>query len=196
MRELIFATHNKHKSDEVARMIGDLYDVKDLSQTGIDEDIPETGTTLESNARLKACYVYDRLGVNVFADDTGLEVEALDGQPGVITARYAGPECDSVKNMQKLLAELENEDNRRAQFRTVICLKIGESEYLFEGVVKGTITRKFSGKEGFGYDPIFMPDGYNQTFAEMSMEEKNKISHRGRAVEKLVKFLRQIGDLQ
>ena len=196
MRELIFATHNKHKSDEVARMIGDLYDVKDLSQTGIDEDIPETGTTLESNARLKACYVYDRLGVNVFADDTGLEVEALDGQPGVITARYAGSECDSVKNMQKLLAELENEDNRRAQFRTVICLKIGESEYLFEGVVKGTITRKFSGKEGFGYDPIFMPDGYNQTFAEMSMEEKNKISHRGRAVEKLVKFLRQIGDLQ
>ena len=196
MRELIFATHNKHKSDEVARMIGDLYDVKDLSQTGIDEDIPETGTTLESNARLKACYVYDRLGVNVFADDTGLEVEALDGQPGVITARYAGPECDSVKNMQKLLAELENEDNRRAQFRTVICLKIGESEYLFEGVVKGTITRKFSGKEGFGYDPIFMPDGYNQTFAEMPMDEKNKISHRGRAVEKLVKFLRQIGDLQ
>ena len=196
MRELIFATHNKHKSDEVARMIGDLYDVKDLSQTGIDEDIPETGTTLESNARLKACYVYDRLGVNVFADDTGLEVEALDGQPGVITARYAGQECDSVKNMQKLLAELANEENRRAQFRTVICLKIGESEYLFEGVVKGTITRKFSGKEGFGYDPIFMPDGYNQTFAEMSMEEKNKISHRGRAVEKLVKFLRQIGDLQ
>ncbi|MBO7477653.1 MAG: RdgB/HAM1 family non-canonical purine NTP pyrophosphatase [Salinivirgaceae bacterium] len=196
MRELIFATHNQHKSEEVARMIGDLYNVKDLSQTGIDEDIPETGNTLEANARQKALYVYDRLGASVFADDTGLEVEALGGQPGVITARYAGPECDSVKNMQKLLAELENEDNRRAQFRTVICLKIGESEYLFEGVVKGTITRKFSGKEGFGYDPIFMPDGYNQTFAEMSMEEKNKISHRGRAVEKLVKFLRQIGDLQ
>ncbi|MBQ4231159.1 MAG: RdgB/HAM1 family non-canonical purine NTP pyrophosphatase [Salinivirgaceae bacterium] len=196
MRELIFATHNQHKSDEVARMIGDLYTVKDLSQTGIDEDIPETGSTLEANARQKATYVYNRLGVSVFADDTGLEVEALEGRPGVITARYAGPECDSVKNMRKLLVELANEENRRAQFRTVICLKIGESEYLFEGVVKGTITREFSGEEGFGYDPIFMPDGYNQTFAEMPMDVKNKISHRGLAIEKLVAFLRQIDDLQ
>ena len=196
MRKLIFATHNQHKSDEVSRMIGDLYDVIDLSQAGIDEDIPETGSTLEANARIKARYVYDRTGQNVFADDTGLEVDALNGQPGVITARYASPECDSVKNMQKLLADLANEDNRRAQFRTVICLKMGESEYLFEGVVKGTITRSFSGKEGFGYDPIFMPDGYNQTFAEMPMDEKNKISHRGLAVEKLVNFLRKIGDLQ
>ena len=196
MRELIFATHNQHKSDEVARMIGDLFDVKDLSQTSIEEDIPETGTTLESNARQKARYVYDRIGKYVFADDTGLEVEALDGQPGVYTARYAGPECDSVKNMRKLLSELADKENRRAQFRTVICLKFGESEYLFEGVVKGTITREFSGKGGFGYDPIFVPDGYNQTFAEMPMDEKNKISHRGRAIEKLVKFLRQIEDLQ
>ena len=196
MRNLIFATHNQHKSDEVSRMIGDLYDVIDLSQTGINEDIPETGNTLEANARIKARYVYDRTGQNVFADDTGLEVEALNGQPGVITARYAGPECDSVKNMRKLLDDLANEDNRRAQFRTVICLKMGESEYLFEGVVKGTITRNFSGNEGFGYDPIFMPDGYNRTFAEMSMEEKNKISHRGLAVEKLVSFLRKISDLQ
>lgn len=196
MRKLIFATHNQNKSDEVSRMIGDLYDVIDLSQTGIDEDIPETGNTLEANARIKARYVYDRTGQNVFADDTGLEVEALNGKPGVITARYAGPECDSVKNMHKLLDDLANEDNRRAQFRTVICLKIGESEYLFEGVVKGTITRHFQGNEGFGYDPIFMPDGYNQTFAEMPMEEKNKISHRGLAVEKLVSFLRKISDLQ
>ena len=196
MRKLIFATHNKHKSDEVSQMIGDLFDVRDLSQTGIEEDIPETGNTLESNARIKARYVYDRTGQNVFADDTGLEVEALNGQPGVFTARYAGPECDSVKNMHKLLDDLANENNRRAQFRTVICLKMGESEFIFEGVVKGTITRSFSGKEGFGYDPIFMPDGYNQTFAEMSMEEKNKISHRGLAVEKLVSFLRKIGDLQ
>ena len=196
MRKLIFATHNKHKSDEVSQMIGDLFDVRDLSQTGIEEDIPETGNTLESNARIKARYVYDRTGQNVFADDTGLEVEALNGQPGVFTARYAGPECDSVKNMHKLLDDLANENNRRAQFRTVICLKMGESEFIFEGVVKGTITRSFSGKEGFGYDPIFMPDGYNQTFAEMPMEEKNKISHRGLAVEKLVSFLRKIGDLQ
>ncbi|MBR4621049.1 MAG: RdgB/HAM1 family non-canonical purine NTP pyrophosphatase [Salinivirgaceae bacterium] len=196
MRKLIFATHNKHKSDEVSRMIGDLFDVRDLSQTGIEEDIPETGNTLESNARIKARYVYDRTGQNVFADDTGLEVEALNGQPGVFTARYAGPECDSVKNMHKLLDDLANENNRRAQFRTVICLKMGESEFIFEGVVKGTITRSFSGKEGFGYDPIFMPDGYSQTFAEMPMEEKNKISHRGLAVEKLVSFLRKIGDLQ
>ena len=177
-------------------MIGDLYDVKDLSQTGIEEDIPETGNTLEANARQKARFVYDRIAQNVFADDTGLEVEALGAQPGVITARYAGPECDSVKNMQKLLDELANEENRRAQFRTVICLKIGENEFMFEGIVKGTITREFSGTEGFGYDPIFMPDGYNQTFAEMPMDEKNKISHRGRAIEKLVQFLRKIGELQ
>ncbi len=196
MRELIFATHNQHKSDEVARMIGDLYNVKDLSQTGIEEEVPETGNTLEANARQKARYVYDRVGQSVFADDTGLEVEVLGGKPGVHTARYAGPECDSDKNMRKLLADLANEENRRAQFRTVICLKIGESEYLFEGVVKGTITREFSGEEGFGYDPIFMPDGYNQTFAEMPMDEKNKISHRGRAIEKLVEFLRRMGDAQ
>ena len=196
MRKLIFATHNQHKSEEVVKMIGDLYDVTDLSQTSINEDIPETGSTLEANARMKANYVYDRTGQYVFADDTGLEVEALNGQPGVFTARYAGPECDSQKNMRKILAELANEENRRAQFRTVICLKLGEDEYLFEGIVKGTITKSFTGNGGFGYDPIFMPDGYNQTFAEMSMEEKNKISHRGRAVEKLVKFLRQIGDLQ
>ncbi|MBO7497303.1 MAG: non-canonical purine NTP diphosphatase [Salinivirgaceae bacterium] len=196
MRKLIFATHNQHKSEEVVRMIGDLYEVADLSQTNIEEDIPETGNTLESNARLKARYVYDRTGLNVFADDTGLEVDALNGQPGVITARYAGPECDSEKNMRKLLAELANEENRRAQFRTVICLKLGEDEYLFEGIVKGTITKSFSGTGGFGYDPIFMPDGYDQTFAEMPMDEKNKISHRGRAIEKLVKFLRQLGDQQ
>lgn len=196
MRKLIFATHNQHKAEEVAQMIGNLYEVADLSQTSIDEDIPETGNTLESNARLKARYVYDRTGLNVFADDTGLEVEALGGQPGVITARYAGPECDSEKNMRKLLAELANEENRRAQFRTVICLKIGEDEYTFEGIVKGTITKKFSGNGGFGYDPIFMPDGYNQTFAEMTMDEKNKISHRGLAIAKLVKFLHQLSSVQ
>lgn len=196
MRKLIFATHNQHKAEEVAQMIGNLYEVADLSQTSIDEDIPETGNTLESNARLKARYVYDRTGLNVFADDTGLEVEALGGQPGVITARYAGPECDSEKNMRKLLAELANEENRRAQFRTVICLKIGEDEYTFEGIVKGTITKKFSGNGGFGYDPIFMPDGYNQTFAEMPMAEKNKISHRGLAIAKLVKFLQQLSSVQ
>lgn len=196
MRKLIFATHNQHKAEEVAQMIGNLYEVADLSQTSIDEDIPETGNTLESNARLKARYVYDHTGLNVFADDTGLEVEALGGQPGVITARYAGPECDSEKNMRKLLAELANEENRRAQFRTVICLKIGEDEYTFEGIVKGTITKKFSGNGGFGYDPIFMPDGYNQTFAEMPMDEKNKISHRGLAIAKLVKFLQQLSSVQ
>lgn len=196
MRKLIFATHNQHKAEEVAQMIGNLYEVADLSQTSIDEDIPETGNTLESNARLKARYVYDRTGLNVFADDTGLEVEALGGQPGVITARYAGPECDSGKNMRKLLAELANEENRRAQFRTVICLKIGEDEYIFEGIVKGTITKQFTGNGGFGYDPIFMPDGYNQTFAEMTMDEKNKISHRGLAIAKLVKFLHQLSSVQ
>ena len=173
-------------------MLGGLYEIRELDAIGITEDIPENGDTLEANAREKARYVYDRTGLDVFADDTGLEVEALNGQPGVYTARYAGEECDSVKNMKKLLAELEGQSNRKARFRTVICLISGGVEHLFEGVVNGTITTSFSGTEGFGYDPIFMPDGENRTFAEMPLSEKNKISHRGLAVGKLVNFLRQI----
>ena len=189
MKALVFATRNSHKASEINNLLGGLYQISELDAIGITEDIPENGDTLEANAREKARYVYDRTGLDVFADDTGLEVEALGGRPGVYTARYAGEECDSVKNMKKLLAELEGQPNRRARFRTVICLIEGGVEHLFEGVVNGTITKSFSGTEGFGYDPIFMPDGENRTFAEMPLSEKNKISHRGRAVSKLVEFL-------
>ena len=189
MKALVFATHNSHKASEINNLLGGLYEIRELDAIGITEDIPENGDTLEANARQKARYVYDRTGLDVFADDTGLEVEALGGRPGVYTARYAGEECDSVKNMKKLLAELEGQPNRRARFRTVICLIIGGVEHLFEGVVNGTITTSFSGTEGFGYDPVFMPDGQNRTFAEMPLSEKNKISHRGLAVAKLVNFL-------
>ena len=189
MKVLVFATHNSHKASEINNLLGGLYEIRELDAIGITEDIPENGDTLEANAREKARYVYDRTGLDVFADDTGLEVEALGGRPGVYTARYAGEECDSVKNMKKLLAELEGQPNRRARFRTVICLIIGGVEHLFEGIVNGTITNSFSGTEGFGYDPVFMPDGENRTFAEMPLSEKNKISHRGLAVGKLVNFL-------
>lgn len=189
MKALVFATHNSHKASEINNLLGGLYEIRELDAIGITEDIPENGDTLEANARQKARYVYDRTGLDVFADDTGLEVEALGGRPGVYTARYAGDECDSVKNMKKLLAELEGQSNRRARFRTVICLIIGGVEHLFEGIVNGTITNSFSGTEGFGYDPVFMPDGQNRTFAEMPLSEKNKISHRGLAVAKLVNFL-------
>ncbi|MBO7144626.1 MAG: RdgB/HAM1 family non-canonical purine NTP pyrophosphatase [Salinivirgaceae bacterium] len=189
MKALVFATHNSHKASEINNLLGGLYEIRELDAIGITEDIPENGDTLEANAREKARYVYDRTGLDVFADDTGLEVEALGGRPGVYTARYAGEECDSVKNMKKLLAELEGQSNRKARFRTVICLISGGVEHLFEGVVNGTITTSFSGTEGFGYDPVFMPDGENRTFAEMPLTEKNKISHRGLAVEKLVSFL-------
>jgi XTP/dITP diphosphohydrolase len=189
MKALVFATHNSHKASEINNLLGGLYEIRELDAIGITEDIPENGDTLEANARQKARYVYDRTGLDVFADDTGLEVEALGGRPGVYTARYAGEECDSVKNMKKLLAELEGQSNRKARFRTVICLISGGVEHLFEGVVNGTITTSFSGTEGFGYDPIFMPDGENRTFAEMPLSEKNKISHRGLAVAKLVNFL-------
>lgn len=192
MKALVFATHNSHKASEINNLLGGLYEIRELDAIGITEDIPENGDTLEANAWEKARYVYDRTGLDVFADDTGLEVEALNGQPGVYTARYAGEECDSVKNMKKLLAELEGQPNRRARFRTVICLIIGGVEHLFEGIVNGTITNSFSGTEGFGYDPVFMPDGQNRTFAEMPLSEKNKISHRGLAVGKLVNFLQQI----
>ncbi|MBO4603225.1 MAG: non-canonical purine NTP diphosphatase [Salinivirgaceae bacterium] len=194
MNKLIFATHNDHKFGEVKKLIGDLYDLVDLDDIGITDDIPETGDTLESNARIKARYVKEHCGNSVFADDTGLEVEILNGQPGVYTARFAGPECDSEKNMEKLLRVMEGEENRRAQFRTVICLIIGDNEYLFEGVVKGRIATKTSGTGGFGYDPVFIPDGYDKTFAEMPSELKNQISHRAIAVERFATFLKELGN--
>ncbi len=193
---IVFATNNEHKLDEVRRMLGGSIEVLSLADIGCHADIPETGKTLEENALQKARYVYDNYGLSVFADDTGLEVDALGGAPGVMSARYAGgPGHDSEANMAKLLAELGENNNRRARFRTVIALLEKDSEHgeprqtMFEGVVEGEITRSRSGHGGFGYDPVFRPDGYAETFATLGMEVKNSISHRARAVKKLADYL-------
>lgn len=171
-------------------MLGDGFELVTLREVGITEDIPETGATLEENASQKARYVYDRTGLDCFADDTGLEVEALDGRPGVRSARYAGEGHDFKANNRKLIAELEGKENRRARFRTVISLIRGGVEQQVEGIVRGVIATEESGTEGFGYDPLFIPEGSNVTFAEMSAEAKNAISHRGRAVAALVQILK------
>lgn len=171
-------------------MLGDGFELVTLREVGITEDIPETGATLEENASQKARYVYDRTGLDCFADDTGLEVEALDGRPGVRSARYAGEGHDFKANNRKLIAELEGKENRSARFRTVISLIRGGVEQQVEGIVRGVIATEESGTEGFGYDPLFIPEGSNVTFAEMSAEAKNAISHRGRAVAALVKILK------
>lgn len=186
---IIFATNNAHKLVEVQALMPQGISIVGLSQMGIHDDIPEDGDTLEANALQKARYVYERTKRNCFADDTGLEVEALGNAPGVYSARYAGQQKSSADNIVKLLEELRGHQNRRARFRTVIALIIDGKEHLFEGIVRGHITEQLSGTEGFGYDPIFMPEGYNQTFAEMPLDVKNDISHRGRAVQKLVEFL-------
>lgn len=190
MRKLVFATNNAHKLEEVRAILGENIEVLSLDDIGCHADIPETAETLEGNAALKAEYIYEHYGLDCFADDTGLEVEALDGAPGVYSARYAGGEGhDSEANMKKLLKELEGKDNRRAQFRTAICLIESGKEYLFEGIVKGGIVEEKRGASGFGYDPVFVPEGYGETFAEMGGEEKNKISHRARAVQQLCAYL-------
>lgn len=190
--KLVFATNNAHKLEEVSAMLGDTFELLSLNDINCHADIPETADTLEGNARLKASFVYQNYGLNCFADDTGLEVEALGGEPGVYSARYAGGEGhDSEANMRKLLAELEGKDNRKARFRTAISLILDGKEYLFEGIVNGEITTEKRGDSGFGYDPVFRPDGYEQTFAELGHEIKNQISHRARAVQKLCEFLRQ-----
>ena len=189
--KLIFATNNAHKVAEVQAVLGDGYELVTPRQMGITEEIPETASTLEGNARQKARYLYERTGLDCFADDTGLEVDALDGAPGVRSARYAGDEHDFDANNALLLKNLEGETNRTARFRTVIALILGGKEYLFEGKVEGSIIDHMSGSEGFGYDPMFVPEGETRTFAEMSAEEKNAISHRGRAVAKLVEFLQK-----
>ena len=189
MKELIFSTNNAHKLGEVQALLEGKFALKTLRECGITEDIPETAETLEGNALLKARYVHERTGADCFADDTGLEVEALGGAPGVRSARYAGDEHDFDANNALLLKNLEGESNRKARFRTVIALILGGKEYLFEGIVEGAIIDHMSGTEGFGYDPMFVPEGETRTFAEMSAEEKNAISHRGRAVAKLVEFL-------
>lgn len=190
MRKLVFATNNAHKLEEIRAILGDKVEVLSLKDIQCDVDIPETADTLEGNAVLKAEYIYRHYGLDCFADDTGLEVEALNGAPGVYSARYAGGEGhDSEANMRKLLAEIEGKTNRKAQFRTAICLIEGGAEHLFEGVVKGEIIEEKRGASGFGYDPVFMPEGYTETFAEMGSEEKNRISHRARAVQALCAYL-------
>ena len=189
MKTLVFATNNLHKLEEVRDILGGSFRIASLKEIGCTDDIPETADTLEGNALQKARYVKDKFGYDCFADDTGLEVEALGGAPGVFSARYAGPGHDSEANMQKLLKELEGKTNRQAQFRTVVALLLEGREYTFEGIVRGTILTERRGTAGFGYDPVFVPEGYAETFAEMGSEEKNRISHRARAVQKLADFL-------
>lgn len=194
MRELVFATNNANKLKEIRAVLGDKVNVISLQELGVNEDIPETRNTLEGNALQKAEFVIDRHDVACFADDTGLEITALDGRPGVFSARYAGPACSADDNMAKVLAELEGESDRSARFRTVIALIMDGQEHLFEGTVEGQIIAERTGDEGFGYDPIFRPDGHERTFAQMDMETKNGISHRGKAVAKLAAFIAGLDD--
>ena len=212
--KIVFATNNQHKLDEIRSILGSKFEVVSLAEIGCHEDIPETGTTLEENALMKAQYVYDHYHVSCFADDTGLEVEALNGAPGVYSARYAALESvttesekavshDSEANMDRLLRELGNNNNRKARFRTVIAL-IEKKDvcpcgctsikliHKFEGIVNGEIIREKRGGEGFGYDPIFQPEGYTETFAELGLDVKNKISHRARATQKLAEYLKTL----
>ena len=190
-KKLVVATNNAHKLEEIAAILGNEMELLSLKDIQCFDDIPETADTLEGNARQKAQYIAEKYGMDCFADDTGLEVEALNGAPGVFSARYAGDGHDSEANMQKLLHELEGKENRKAQFRTAICLIMNGEEHLFEGIVKGEIIREKRGGAGFGYDPIFVPEGYDLTFAELGNDIKNTISHRARAVEKLCQFLKR-----
>jgi len=187
--KLIFATNNKHKIREISDLLDDRFEVTGLADTGITEDIPEDADNLADNAMFKARYVHERTGLNVFADDTGLEVDALGGAPGVYSARYAGTSKDPSDNIIKLLKELEGVEDRKARFRTVIALIYDNREYLFEGKVEGEIIKMRRGAGGFGYDPVFIAEGYDMTFAEMPLSEKNKISHRAMAMRKLIAFL-------
>ncbi|MBQ8337122.1 MAG: non-canonical purine NTP diphosphatase [Bacteroidaceae bacterium] len=187
--KLVFATNNRHKLDEVRDILGDKVEILSLKDIECFDDIPETADTLEGNALIKARYIYDKFGVDCFADDTGLEVESLGGEPGVYSARYAGEECDSEANMQKLLQNLTGKNNRNAQFRTVIALIINGEEKIFNGIVKGRISETKLGNSGFGYDPIFIPEGFSESFAQMTGSMKNSISHRYRATEELNNYL-------
>jgi len=186
---LVFATNNQHKIREISDMINSQVELLSLNDVQINEDIPENEPTLEGNALFKARYVFEKSGLDVFADDTGLEVYALDGAPGVHSARYAGESKDSGANIEKLLAALETKNDRRARFRTVIAMIIKGKEYLFEGVVEGSIIKDKRGCDGFGYDPVFVPEGYRLSFAEMDLTTKNAISHRANAFTKLLSFL-------
>ncbi len=187
--KLLFATNNQHKLKEVREILGPDVEVITLRDAGVETDIPETQETLEGNASQKAWFIFDRTGLDCFADDTGLEIEALDGRPGVYSARYAGEGCTFDDNVQKVLGEMQGKENRRARFRCVISLIIHGRETVFEGAVEGTIAHEPEGAGGFGYDPVFVPQGYSQSFALMPPSAKNAISHRGRAVEKMRRFL-------
>jgi len=190
--KLVFATNNRHKLEEVSHKIGDHFELLTLNDIGCTEDIEETGSTFKENAAIKSNYVYNKYHLNSFGDDSGLVVDALNGEPGVYSARYAGEHGNHAANIKKVLAKLDGIENRKARFVTVISLTWEGKEYVFEGVVNGTIRHETTGTGGFGYDPIFQPDGYDITFAEMTMDEKNKISHRARAMEKLILFLKNI----
>ena len=189
IKPIVFATHNANKLAEIREITRGEVEVLGLTDIGCHEEIDETGSTLEENALIKARQVKERYGYDCFADDTGLEVDALDGVPGIYSARYAGPSCDSEANMQKMLSVLQGIDDRSAQFRTVIALVVNGEEHLFEGIIRGQITREKRGSKGFGYDPIFVPEGYDLTFAEMEASVKNRVSHRALAMAKLIKFL-------
>lgn len=188
MKKLVFATNNQHKTEEIRLALKGKYEVLNLKDIGCDVDIPETGVTFAENATLKSEYVVEHFSIDCFADDSGLEIEALNNEPGVFSARYSGSRND-LNNIELVLEKLEDEENRKARFRTVISLIKDGENHLFEGVINGTIRKSLSGSNGFGYDPIFQPDGYNITFAEMDMEEKNKISHRALALKKMIDFL-------
>ena len=190
--KLVFASNNKNKIKEIQQMLPESITILSLEDIGCTEDIPETAETIEGNAILKANYVTEKYGYDCFADDTGLEVEALNGEPGVYSARYAGEQKDANENMNKLLSNLENKTNRNAQFKTVIALNINKNQYLFTGIVKGNIIKEKIGNQGFGYDPIFVAENDTRTFAQLSIEEKAIISHRGIAVKQLIDFLSKI----
>lgn len=191
--DLVFATHNANKLKEVSLLLPKDIRLISLEDLGCHEEIPETETTLEANAQLKADYITKHYGISCFADDTGLIIDAINGAPGVHSARFAGEEKDSEKNMEKVLFELKNTTSRTARFKTVIALNLNKKRILFEGVVEGTITKEKQGAQGFGYDPIFIPVGYDQTFAQLPIHIKNKISHRGKALQKLIIYLTKHG---
>lgn len=187
--KLIFATNNQNKLSEINQILGNKFEVLGLKDIGFHDDIPETEPTIKGNSELKADFIYKKFAINCFADDTGMLVEALNGEPGVYSARYAGLPSNSEKNIQKVLTNLKGKQNRNAKFITVITLVLDGKKHYFEGVIEGEILHEKHGKSGFGYDPIFRPKGYSKTFAQMSADEKNKISHRGLAVQKLADFL-------
>ncbi len=187
--KICFATNNKHKLEEIRAQLSNKFELLSLEDIQCFDELPENQTTLEGNSKEKASFLYDKFGIDCFADDTGLEVEALNGEPGVYSARYAGPQRSNDDNIRLLLSKLDNNNNRKARFRTVISLYLGGNFHQFEGIVEGNITNTLAGRNGFGYDPIFIPEDQQKTFAEMDMVEKNKISHRGRAFAQLVKFL-------